>query len=54
MAKFPEAQARIFRRVFICKNCKAKIKTDIQRILKKEVSCKVCGTKRFRPIKKGK
>lgn len=54
MGKFPEASARIFKRVFICKNCKGKVKTDMQKILQKKVLCKKCGSKRFRPIKKGK
>jgi len=51
MAKFKEAANRMFSRVFVCKNCKTKKKTDMYRILLKSVSCKVCGSKQFRPIK---
>ena len=30
MAKIPEAQNRLFKNVFVCKNCKTKKKADIQ------------------------
>jgi len=51
MAKFKEAMQRMFGRVFVCKNCKSKIRTDMSRILLKKVSCRSCGGKNFRPIK---
>ena len=54
MAKIPEAQNRLFKNVFVCKNCKVKMKADIQKILKGKVKCRKCGKGAFRPIKKGK
>ncbi|HII15633.1 MAG TPA: hypothetical protein HA362_04940 [Nanoarchaeota archaeon] len=54
MGKFDEAIGRMFNRVFVCRNCKTKIKTDKMRILKKEIICKKCGSDQFRPIKKSK
>jgi len=54
MAKFPEATARMFHNVFVCKKCKKKQKTSMQKILQGKVSCKKCGSKSFRAIKKGK
>jgi len=52
MAKIPEAQNRLFKNIFVCKNCKTKIRSDIQKILKGKVQCRKCGKKAFRPIKK--
>lgn len=52
MAKILEAQNRLFKNVFVCKNCKTKIKSDIQKILKGKVKCRKCGKNSFRPLKK--
>ncbi|HLC56767.1 MAG TPA: 50S ribosomal protein L40e [Candidatus Nanoarchaeia archaeon] len=54
MSKFPEAQARLFKNVFVCKKCKTKQRTTMQKILKGRVACKRCGCKFLRPIKKSK
>ena len=43
MAKIPEAQNRLFKNIFICKECKTKMKSDSQRILKGRVKCRKCG-----------
>ncbi len=50
--KIIEAQNRLFKNIFVCKNCKAKIRSDSQRILKGKVKCRKCKCTRFRPIKK--
>ena len=52
MAKLPAAQARIFKNIFVCKNCKAKIRTEPLKILTGKVNCRKCGRKAFRPIRK--
>ena len=54
MAKFPEATARLFHGVFVCKKCKTKRKASSVKILQKKVRCRRCGGKSFRAIKKGK
>lgn len=54
MGKILEAQNRLFKNVFVCKNCKTKIKSDVQKVLKGKVRCRKCGKKAFRPIKKSK
>jgi hypothetical protein len=51
MARFEESANRMFYRVFVCRNCKTKLRTDMARILQKKVACRVCGGKTFRPIK---
>jgi predicted Zn finger-like uncharacterized protein len=52
MAKIPEAQNRLFKNVFICKNCQSKIKADPIKILEGKVKCRKCKKRAFRPIKK--
>ncbi len=52
MAKIQEAQNRLFKNVFVCKNCQSKKKADPQKILKGKVKCRKCQKKAFRPLKK--
>ncbi len=52
MAKIAEAMNRNFKNVFVCKNCKTKVRSDPQKILKGEVKCRKCNHKAFRPIKR--
>lgn len=54
MSKFEEAINRMFNRVFICRNCKAKLRTDRVKIVNGEAICKKCGSRNFRPIKSKK
>ncbi len=54
MARIPEASARLFANVFVCKKCKTKIKSTPQKIMQRKIICRRCGCKAFRPIKKGK
>ncbi|MEK6873056.1 MAG: hypothetical protein AABW90_03530 [Nanoarchaeota archaeon] len=50
--KLLPAQARLFKNVFVCKNCKSKIRADPRKILEKKVRCRKCLRKDFRPIRK--
>jgi predicted Zn finger-like uncharacterized protein len=52
MAKLPATQARIFKNVFVCKNCKTKVRAEPLRILIGKVKCRKCNRKAFRPIRK--
>jgi len=52
MARFDEAVARLFNRVYVCKKCKSKKRIDIRKVIQKKALCKKCGSKYFRPIKK--
>jgi len=54
MVRFPEATARLFHNVFVCKKCKSKRKADIREVLAKKVTCRRCGGKSFRIIKSKK
>lgn len=51
MAKFPEATTRLYYRVYICKRCKTKMKSDPQRVVKKKLTCRGCGGHSFRAVR---
>ncbi len=52
MARFSEAEARLFKDVFVCKKCKSKIKADPLKVMEKKIACRKCGAKKLRRIKK--
>lgn len=52
--KIPEAEARLFHRVWICRKCKAKIRASISKIRAKKIVCRKCQGRDFRPKKKEK
>lgn len=54
MAKFPEAVARLYHNVFICKRCKSKIRAQPQKVLQKKVKCRKCKSTALRPVKSKK
>ena len=53
-AKIPEAVARKFARVWICKRCKKKIRADTLKVQAGEVPCPRCGQRDFRAKSKEK
>jgi len=52
MAKFPEAEARLFHRVFVCKKCKTKVRAPVLKVAQRKIKCKKCSGKDFRPVRK--
>jgi ribosomal protein L40E len=50
--RFPEAEARLFHRVFICMKCGVKNRGDLTRIRSGKVKCRKCRSGRLRPIHK--
>ena len=50
--KIPAASNRLYKNVFVCKNCKHKMKVEPLKILNSKVKCRKCGKKDFRGIKK--
>jgi hypothetical protein len=52
MAKIAETMNRLYKNVFVCKNCRTKAKADPQRVLKGKVKCRKCKKKAFRPLRK--
>jgi len=52
MAKIPAAQARLFKNIFVCKDCKSKIRAEPIRVITGKVKCRKCNSKALRPIRK--
>jgi len=52
MGKFLEGSARLFQNVYVCRNCKIKVRSTPQKIMLKKIVCKRCGKRAFRAIKK--
>ncbi|MBU0530613.1 MAG: 50S ribosomal protein L40e [Candidatus Aenigmatarchaeota archaeon] len=50
--KFPETEARLFKRIFICMKCGAKNKGDILKVRAGKIKCRKCGMKQLRKIHK--
>lgn len=47
--KLPELVAnRLFKNVFICMNCNAKIRAQPDKVKKKKIHCRRCGGKELR------
>ena len=51
-AKIKVAQARMFKNIFICKNCSHKIRSEPRKIIEGKVRCRKCLGKAFRPVRK--
>lgn len=52
MVKFPEADIRKFRNIFVCKKCKTKIRAQSTKIAEGRINCRRCGKSAFRPVRK--
>ncbi|MFC2135814.1 50S ribosomal protein L40e [Bacteroidota bacterium] len=52
MAKFPEAEARLFQNIFVCKKCKSKIRAPNLKVFAGKVNCRKCGGKALRTVRK--
>jgi len=53
-SKFDEAQARLFNNVFVCKKCKTRKRSTMQKVLQGKIICRKCGGKAFRTLRKAK
>ncbi|MBD3202741.1 50S ribosomal protein L40e [Candidatus Woesearchaeota archaeon] len=52
MAKFPEAEARWFKNVYVCKKCKTKRKAPPMKVLAGKIKCRKCNRHAFRSLRK--
>ena len=52
MAKFPEANTRLYQNIFVCKNCKTKIRAQQMKVLQGKIACRKCKSRALRPIHK--
>lgn len=51
---FPEAMQRLYQRVFVCRNCKSKIRADYPKVKEGKIKCRKCGRKALRPKRREK
>ena len=51
-SKFPEAEARMFKNMFVCRTCKSKIRTTNLRVLAGKTRCRKCGGKALKTMRK--
>jgi len=52
MAKFAEADARLFRNKFVCRKCRQVVRAPPLKIADMEVRCRTCMSKAFKPKRK--
>ncbi|MEK6897821.1 MAG: hypothetical protein AABX28_00515 [Nanoarchaeota archaeon] len=52
MAKILEAMNRLYKNVFVCKNCNSKIRAGPIKILEGKVKCRKCKKRAFGPLRK--
>jgi len=52
MAKYTEAENRLFNDVFECRRCKTKIRTSNMRVLAGKVKCRKCNSDQLRAKRK--
>ena len=52
MVKFPEADARKFRNMFVCKKCSTKIRANNMKVIQGKIKCRNCNFNKFRAVRK--
>ena len=45
----PDVEARLFKNVFVCRDCKHKIRALARKVAEGKVRCRHCGGKNLRP-----
>ncbi|MEK6846702.1 MAG: hypothetical protein AABY16_00890 [Nanoarchaeota archaeon] len=48
--KLPAAQQRLFRNMFVCKNCGQKMRAEALKVISGRLICRRCGKHAFRPV----
>ncbi|MBS3117120.1 hypothetical protein J4421_06005 [Candidatus Woesearchaeota archaeon] len=52
MVKFEQAAVRLMRNVFVCRNCKTKIRAPSLKVSQGKVKCRNCDSIKLRPKRK--
>ena len=52
MAKFPEANVRLFKDIFVCRRCKSKVRTSNMKVIGGKTKCRKCDNAALRPVRK--
>ncbi len=51
MAVFKEAEARLYKNVYVCKDCERKFRTTVGKVLAGKASCRFCSSNKIRPVR---
>jgi transcription elongation factor Elf1 len=49
--KLPAAQQRLFKNMFVCKNCNQKMRSESLKVISKTIKCRNCGKHNFRTLR---
>ncbi len=52
MVKFPEAELRLMKNIFVCRRCKRKVRAPNMKVIAGKVKCRKCNGKALRPVRK--
>lgn len=52
MVKFPEAQNRLVKNIFVCRRCKRKVRGPMLKVMAGKVTCRKCASTQLRPVRK--
>lgn len=52
MAQFKEAEARLFKDIYVCRKCENKIRAARNKVLNGKAYCRKCLSKAVRPVRK--
>ncbi len=52
MAKFPEAEARLFRNKFVCRRCHTVMRLPSRKVAEGDATCRKCNAHKFKPKRK--
>ncbi|MBS3083917.1 hypothetical protein J4423_03875 [Candidatus Pacearchaeota archaeon] len=48
--KLPAAMTRLFRNMFVCKNCGQKMRSESLKVISKSITCRRCRKHNFRTV----
>lgn len=48
--KLPAAMTRLYRNMFVCKNCGQKMRSESLKVISKTITCRRCGKHNFRTV----
>ena len=52
MAKFEEAITRMMKNIFVCRNCKSKVRAPSLKVSQGKIKCRSCSSGKLRPKRK--
>lgn len=52
MGTFPEAEARLFKNIYVCRKCESKVRVPINKVLSGMAVCRKCKSKAVRPVRR--